>query len=486
MNPFVQALLDLVRSGHTLLHLDTREEARAIQHAQELARALGATCTVWTALEPRAPVDVLDAVRGGDLPSVTVLLDFHEPLRDVRITRRLALLAAPGATPRVLFLAGAGLSIPEALVNDVHSVRMPLPGREELTALLHSLAPAVTPDFTRRAVNAATGLTLEQARRAFSLAVVRHAGLGTDAIRGILREKATALATGVGLETVDVSSGMDAMGGLAGYKAWLQQRAQAFEPGAAAYGLTPPRGVLLLGVQGCGKSMSARCAAATLEIPLLRLDLPRVLGTSGSSAEENLARAITATEAVAPVALWIDEIEKGFAGTAPGQGGDTRASRLLGAMSTWLQERTSQVFVIATANDVSRIPPELLRRGRFDELFFVDLPTAPEREDILRLHLHRRKQDIPGADLSALARDCAGYSGAELEQVVVAGLHRAMEQRRTLTSADLKRVALDMVPLSRTYEDPIKALREWARHRTRPAGRENEVVDLFRRAASVA
>jgi SpoVK/Ycf46/Vps4 family AAA+-type ATPase len=178
----------------------------------------------------------------------------------------------------------------------------------------------------------------------------------------------------------------------------------------------------------------------------------------------------------------VDEIEKGFAGSSPSDGADPRAARLLGAFSTWLQERSGPVFVVATANDVSRLPPELLRRGRFDELFFVDLPDPEARREILALHLRRRGRDPERLDLLAVAGLCGDYSGAELEQVVVGGLHRAFAQGRELETADLRRVAQDLVPLFKTYEEQIKALREWARGRARVAGRAGAVVDLFRRA----
>jgi SpoVK/Ycf46/Vps4 family AAA+-type ATPase len=238
---------------------------------------------------------------------------------------------------------------------------------------------------------------------------------------------------------------------------------------------------MLLGVHGCGKSMAAKAVASQLGVPLLRLDLPRVLGAEG--AEESLARALDAAEAIAPGARWGDEIEKGFAGSAPGQGGDARASRLLGSFSTWLQERRSAVFVVATANDVTRLPPELLRRGRFDELFFVDLPDLEARREILALHLRRRQRDPAPLDLAAISELCADFSGAELEQVVVGGLHRAYALSRELETADLRRVAQDLVPLFKTYEEQIKGLREWARGRARTAGRTGAVVDLFRRAS---
>jgi SpoVK/Ycf46/Vps4 family AAA+-type ATPase len=237
--------------------------------------------------------------------------------------------------------------------------------------------------------------------------------------------------------------------------------------------------VLLVGVQGCGKSLSAKSVAQHFRVPLLRLDLPRVLGASaGTSPEESLARALAAAESIAPVCLWVDEIEKGFAGATQD---DSRAARLLGSFSTWLQERRASVFVVATANDVTRLPPELLRRGRFDELFFVDLPDEAARRTILATHLKRRSRDPAAFDLASLADLCAHYSGAELEQVVVGGLHRAFAAQRDLGDADLRRVAQDLVPLYKTYEEQIKGLREWARGRCRPAGLERGVAELFRR-----
>ena len=269
------------------------------------------------------------------------------------------------------------------------------------------------------------------------------------------------------------------LGGLPGFKAWMEERALAFDPDASRYGLPPPRGVLLVGIQGCGKSLAAKAAAASLGVPILRLDLPRVFGAAG--AEESLHRALEAAEALAPVALWVDEIEKGFAGSSPADGADPRAARLLGAFSTWLQERRGPVFVVATANDVSRLPPELLRRGRFDELFFVDLPDPEARREILALHLARRGRDPSLVDVAAVAELCGDYSGAELEQIVVGALHRAYALGRELETGDLRRVAQDVVPLFRTYEEQIKALREWARGRARVAGRAGAVVDLFRR-----
>jgi hypothetical protein len=382
------------------------------------------------------------------------------------------------------------LVLPDGLATETAVLRLPLPDEAELGATLDAVragavagAPPIPPEVRHRAVVAARGLSETQARRAFSRALRADPELGPTGIGTILEEKKRLLARDLGLELVDAPDGPEELGGLSTFKAWMEERALAFDADASQFGLPPPRGVLLVGVQGCGKSLAAKAAAARLGVPVLRLDLPRVLG-SREGAEESLARALEAAEALAPVALWVDEIEKGFAGSAPGQGGDARAARLLGAFSTWLQERRGPVFVVATANDVSRLPPELLRRGRFDELFFVDLPDVDARREILELHLRRRSRDPAAVDVGAIAEQCVEYSGAELEQVVVGALHRAYAQGRDLETSDLRRIAQDVVPLFRTYEEQIKALREWARGRARVAGRAGAVVDLFRRATT--
>ncbi|MGC3998781.1 MAG: AAA family ATPase [Anaeromyxobacter sp.] len=485
-------IAELWSAGAPVVYLVTAEEDRAVALCRAAAEGFQARVGVWSAnrgLEPQAPTlkdpaTVLDALLKLPAPCLLVALDYHQALATPAVARKLRdLLPRLAAEGRCLAVVAPRVALPEGLSSDVAVLRLPLPGDEELGTLLEAAHPAdatpLTADRRHRAVAAARGLTESQARRAFTRAARRDAALGPDAIAAIAEEKTRLLERDLGLELVGTPERADDLGGLATFKAWIAERALAFDADASQYGLPPPRGVLLVGVQGCGKSLGAKAAAAELRVPILRLDLPRVLGAQGG-AEESLARALEATEALAPVALWVDEIEKGFAGS--GQGGDPRAARLLGAFSTWLQERKGPVFVVATANDVSRLPPELLRRGRFDELFFVDLPDLDARREILELHLRKRGRDPAALDVGAIAELCADYSGAELEQVVVGALHRAFAQKRELETADLRRLAQDLVPLFRTYEEQIKALREWARGRARVAGRSGAIVDLFRRA----
>jgi SpoVK/Ycf46/Vps4 family AAA+-type ATPase len=477
-----------------VLYLVTVEEARAVAVCRAAADAADANLAVWSSqrgLEPlapsaRTPIAAIQAALQAPAPLLAVLLDFHEALADPAVVRTLRdALPRLSAEGRCLVIVAPRLDLPDGLAAEAAVIRLPLPSEVELETVLDSLSPP--PDVARedrnRVLVAARGLTESQARRAFGRALHADPRLGKDAAALVLEEKKRILSRDLGLELVETTEAADALGGLESFKAWMEERSLAFAADARLYGLPPPRGVLLVGVQGCGKSLAAKVAASQLGVPLLRLDLPRVMG-AGEGAEENLARALAAAEAVAPVAVWVDEIEKAFAGSGPGQGSDARAARLLGSFSTWLQERAGAVFAVATANDVSRLPPELLRRGRFDELFFVDLPDAASRRAILALHLRKRGRDPGKFDLALLADASENFSGAELEQVVVGALHRAFAQGRDLEMSDLRRVSQDLVPLFKTYEEEIKALREWSRGRARAAGREGAVVDLFRRSGA--
>jgi hypothetical protein len=491
-------IAELWSAGTPLVYLVTQEEERAVALCQAAAAAFDASAGVWSShrgLEPLAPAAkdpavLLDTILKAPAPYLCVALDLHEALAAPALARKLRdLVPRFSREGRCLVIVAPRLALPEGLAGEAAVLRVPLPDDGELAAILDAVhaataGPGARPlaaEIRHRALVAARGLTDPQARRAFTRALRRDPALGPEGVAAVAADKSRLLASDLGLELVEGLERQEELGGLTQFKAWMEERALAFDAEASRYGLPPPRGVLLVGVQGCGKSLAAKAAAARLGVPILRLDLPRVLGAR-AGAEEGLARALEAAESLAPVALWVDEIEKGFAGSTPGDGGDPRAARVLGAFSTWLQERRGPVFVVATANDVSRLPPELLRRGRFDELFFVDLPDLEARREILELHLRRRGRDPAVVDVAAIAEQCVDYSGAELEQVVVGALHHAYALGREIETGDLRRVGQDLVPLYKTYEEQIKALREWSRGRARTAGRAGAVVDLFRRA----
>jgi SpoVK/Ycf46/Vps4 family AAA+-type ATPase len=290
----------------------------------------------------------------------------------------------------------------------------------------------------------------------------------------IVRDKRRALHRTPALTFLDDETGLADVGGLGELKSWLAERRRAFTDEAVAFGLPTPRGLLLLGVQGCGKSLSARAVAREWQFPLLRLDLAAAFGGERSP-ELALREAVEVAGSLAPAVLWIDEIEKGFAAALS----DPVASRVFGWFLTWLSEKREPVFVVATANDVKGLPPELLRRGRFDELFFVDLPTAAERAEILRIHLGKRGRDPLQFEIDELALAAERLTGAELEQVVAAALYTAFAESRELSGNDLANAIEQTVPLYDTYEERIKELRDWARHRARMASVDGRIAELF-------
>jgi SpoVK/Ycf46/Vps4 family AAA+-type ATPase len=295
-------------------------------------------------------------------------------------------------------------------------------------------------------------------------------GFAPEDLDLLLEEKARLLRKSRFLEFVRPDVDMGDVGGLGNLKDWLRQRQAAFTERARAYGLPEPKGLFLLGVQGCGKSLSAKAVAELWRVPLLRLDVAALFE---GRAEEGLRDTIRVAESLAPVVLWIDEIEKAFLGEGAG------TSRVFGTFLTWMQEKAKPVFVVGTANEVRGLPPELLRKGRFDEIFFVDLPNVHERLEILDIHLRRKGRDPLNYDLLAVAEETDRWSGAELEQLVISALFYSFSADRELAQEDLVRVARETVPLAVTMDDRLKELREWARPRARPASVDTRRASFF-------
>ncbi len=333
------------------------------------------------------------------------------------------------------------------------------------------------PEALEDAVRAALGLTAAEAVRVLRRACRVAGGLDGRAVQEIVRDKRHALRRTPALSFHDAPADLGNVGGLSELKRWLAERRRAFGDEARSFGLPTPRGLLLFGVQGCGKSLCAKAVAREWRFPLLRLDMASAFGGATQSPEAAMREAVLVAESLAPAVLWIDEIEKGFAATAS----DARASRVFGSFLTWLAEKQAPVFVVATANDVAGLPPELLRRGRFDELFFVDLPTASERAEILAIHLRQRGRDPTHYRLDEIAAQAERLTGAELEQAVIGALFRAFEQSRDLEEDDLSNALHETVALYDTFEERIKELRDWARVRARPASLDPKLVDLFAR-----
>jgi len=398
---------------------------------------------------------------------------------------------------KTVVLLSPFLVLPAELEKDLTVIDYALPTIEELGALLGRIEDEVkdnpklkvdlTPDGRERILKAALGLTLAEAENVFAKALVTGGTLSADDVSAIYAEKRQIIRKTGLLDYCEPELDFQMVGGLDSLKDWLARRRMAFSDKAHEYGLPAPRGVLLLGVQGCGKSLCAKAVSALWSLPLLRLDVGRLFSSLVGSSEENIRRAIRLAEGIAPCVLWMDEIDKAF-GSLSGSSTDSGTSqRVLGTFLTWLGEKTAPVFVIATANNIRVLPPELLRKGRFDEIFFVDLPDEKERRDIVAIHLYRRNRDWQQFNLDEIAARSNGFNGAELEQVVISALFDAFYEGREVTDEDIFKAIGETVPLSKTMQEDIDALRDWCMTRARHASvRQAEVVQQARRKLELA
>ena len=479
----VEELALLLKSGWKAIAIETFEESRVVQMAAKIAKSSDVEVIVWTSaagLDAGSGAGSLEkglaAVAACSQPAIFVMLDAHAGFDDPLALRRLRdLFPLLEERRQAIFLTGPVMDIPIELGREVGRIKLPLPRNKELEAILRSAVRDPDAGLLEAAVRAALGLTATEALRVFRKCCFREGQLNEAAIQGIVREKREALRRTPALAFHEADGGLGEIGGLGELKHWLQERSRAFSDDAARFGLPTPKGLLLLGVQGCGKSLSAKAIAREWQFPLLRLDLAAAFGGGDQSPELTIREAILVAESVAPAVLWIDEIEKGFSASDS----DPSASRVFGSFLTWLSEKSSPVFVAATANDIKSLPPELLRRGRFDELFFVDLPSPDERAEILSIHLVKHGRDPLQFPIDELALQAERLSGSELEQVVNGALYTAFAENRDLHENDLANAIHDTVPLYDTYEDRIKELRDWARTRARPASVDARIVDLF-------
>jgi SpoVK/Ycf46/Vps4 family AAA+-type ATPase len=366
--------------------------------------------------------------------------------------------------------------IPVELEKEVVVLDFQLPTMGELNQVLtqeltQSKSATITTETREKLLKAALGLTRDEAEKVYRKARVVAGQLTDDEVDIVLSEKKQLIRRNGILEFMEVDETIDSVGGLEELKHWLTQRSNAFTERAREYGLPQPKGMLILGVPGCGKSLIAKTTSRLWGLPLLRLDLGRVYdGSTVGRSEANLRNALRTAESISPAILFIDEIDKAFSGSTGSSDSDGGTSgRIFGTFLTWMQEKTSPVFVMATANRVERLPSEFLRKGRFDEIFFVDLPNEEERKEIFRIHLQKRRRDISRFDLDQLTKVCEGFSGAEIEQGLISAMYEAFAQGREFTQLDIIAAIRATLPLSKTMNEQVTALRDWARQRARPA-----------------
>ncbi len=479
----------LLRSGYRLIGIESFEEDRALKLLERVAAKNERALHVWSLAggwggtgEGAGSLD-LGLVSWGDRegPALLVILDAHSVLGDPTAVRRLRdQLPRFGQQRQALVFISPVLNLPIELEREAAHVSIPLPTELDLRRLFDRVVQSATDakvdgHTLDECVRAALGLTGSEAVRVFRKAWMAAGAVDDKAVAHVVSEKRKALRRTPALSFHDADFDLDAVGGLGELKHWLRERKRAFGEEARSFGLPSPRGLLLLGVQGCGKSLCAKAVAREWRFPLVRLDLGAAFGDPTKSPEVTMREATAIAESLAPVVLWIDEIEKGFSATHL----DSNANRVFGSFLTWMAEKKAPVFVVATANDVTALPPELLRRGRFDDLFFVDLPSETERAEILAIHLRQRGRDPAQFPLAELAEQATRLSGAEIEQVVAAGLYTAFAENRDLSDNDLANAIQETVPLYDTYEERIKELRNWARTRARAATTDAKMVDLF-------
>jgi len=483
----------LVNSQYPIIYLETWEEGRATEILGLVAHDLEIPFYIWTLTlgmfraggspiyNTQEPIQVLAEISGMEGDALFLLKDFHKHLDEEIIVRKLRDLAQQfRRARRSIVISAPVVTLPIELEKETARFSLGLPDAVEMGQLArttvhdlmeaHRLRGELTEDQVPELVRGLRGLTREEARRILTQAILENCRVDS-AILDRIREAKSKLIKDQGvLEFLDAEGGLDSIGGLARLKAWLAKRRGALTPEAERYGLDPPKGILIMGVQGCGKSLAAKAVACEWGMQLLKFDCSHLFEKYIGESEKNLRKSLQVAEAVAPAVLWIDEIEKMFPRTGLTAEADGGLSlRIFGSFLTWMQERKSPVFVVATSNDISGLPPELLRKGRFDEIFFVDLPGLEERQTIFRIHLARRKQDPTKLDLTRLAAAAEGFSGAEIEQAVASGLYAAFSQKSALTTETILKEIQSTYPLSVTMKEKVESLRQWACERAVPA-----------------
>jgi AAA+ superfamily predicted ATPase len=504
----------LIRARYPLLYVVSWEEERVEQQLADIARARNKRFFIWTCTQgvvkhgqaaqqgkgssaTADPLSGLDAVLHQVEPAIYLFKDFHPFMEEHRsnlaVIRRLRDVAYHlRDTYKTIVFVAPMLRLPPELAKDVTVLEFGLPGPGDFNRLLDRIIddlkdkPRVKIDLDaagrERLLQAARGLTLKEAENVFAKTIVLDGKLDASDVSVVFSEKQQIIRKSGLLEYYETQEELGSVAGLEKLKDWLIKRGLAFTERAAEFGLPPPRGVLLLGVQGCGKSLCAKAASSLWKLPLLRLDIGRMFGSLVGSSEENMRRAIQTAESIAPAVLWVDEIDKAFGGATNSGGSDGgTAVRVFGTFLTWLSEKRTPVFVIATANDISNLPPELLRKGRLDEIFFVDLPSERERREVFRIHLMRRHRRPEVFDLDDLARRSDGFSGAEIEEAIVSGLYDAFSRQAELDQETLRNALAETVPLSKTMHEDLSRLRAWAQGRARPASGVEATAPELRR-----
>ena len=494
MNDFEQ-FEHVIQNGCACVSITTHEERYAVEIIRETAKRLDRDMWVWSSaggirdgmLDGSAYVPDTETASAGlasfskaTSGAICVALDMTDQMRQGKPLRLLRdMIDTFHQSSITVVLIDHTESLPEVIKSHAQTFELSYPDEEELKSivkatllLIHRKKPieiGITPKGLDAVVRNLRGLTRRQAARIIRETVAENQRFTDDDLNKIIAGKRRFIQRDGLLEYIQTPLDLTEIGGMHVLKTWLNERKDTFGEDAKDFGLEPPKGVLMLGVQGAGKSLCAKAIATAWYQPLLRLDPGTLYNSYIGRSEHNLREALRQTEMMSPVILWIDEIEKAFASTASHSADGGLSQRMFGTLLTWLQEHEAPVFVVATANNIEALPPELLRKGRFDEIFFVDLPTEPVRGEIFAIHLRKRKRNPDQFDLAALAQASEGFSGSEIERIVLSALHTAFSEKQPLTTERLIQSLKLSPPLSVTMAERISSLREWAKGRCVPA-----------------
>lgn len=492
----------LLRARYPLIYIPTLEEERVESSIAQAAKRLGERAVyIWDFVDgyqgnpndegfgrrnPLQALEFLDKV-AESAASIFILRDFHRFLDDISISRKLRNLSRRlKSQPKNIVILSPQVAVPAELAEVLTVVEFPLPNASEIKAeiqrLLSATAQSLSDKVLDELVRSAQGLSLERIRRVLARGIASHGEIQPDDVELILEEKRQSIRQTQILEFYPTTERISDIGGLDNLKDWLLRRGGAFTERARQYGLPHPRGLLLVGIQGTGKSLTAKAIAHHWHLPLLRLDVGRLFGGLVGESESRTRQMIQLAEALAPCILWIDEIDKAFSGIdSKGDAGTT--SRVFGTFINWLAEKKSPVFVVATANNIQSLPPEMLRKGRFDEIFFVGLPSQEERRAIFELHLSRlRPHNLKSYDLDRVAYETPDFSGAEIEQTLIEAMHIGFSQNRDFTTDDILESASQIIPLARTAQEQIQFLQNWAAAgKARMASRDSRLSSRIHR-----
>ena len=482
-----EKIANYIRAGYPGIYIVSSEEVRVEAELKTIAETLKHRLYAWsvsegltdtadgTVQDAPEPITVLSLIPELSENVLVLLRDFHLFLDnpDPFLTRALKDVLRHGkSNGKNVIMLGCRKLLPSELEREFVIVDFSLPGKEALGIVLDNIAvsagqPQPKADHRELLLGSATGLTSIEAENAFALSIVESNGLSPVIVA---REKAQELKRGGLLEVYQSDESLEDIGGLDSLKSWLMQRRDTLSQEAHDYGLPSPKGLLIVGIPGTGKSLTAKATASVFQRPLIKLDAGRLFAGLVGQSESNLRSVIATVEAIAPVVLWIDEIEKGFSGSkSSGSTDGGTASRVFGTFLSWMQERIAPVFIVATVNDVTQLPPEMLRKGRFDELFFIDLPNREEREAIWRIQITKYGREPANYDTLRLAKSTEGFTGSEIEQGFIDSLYDAFERREEPSDLTIMMALNEVVPLSKLMSEQINALRRWSKGRARPA-----------------